>query len=230
MAGETKAKAAGESAKAASQSANLAGKSGYEKIYDWVAEELPGFDLAANAPHLGLKTTEDGAVVVPLLTREFRVDQTGAAPLDGLPAHFNRRSLAAHYAMSPGRGEPAMDFVKLSFLSGVPIGTGFGSFNKESITSPLVRRFGDDFGALEAAVRRLGGSPDGSDSSLGHAWIIYAFPKIPLRLVYQPADEEFEAEFTLLYDRKAVDFMQFEALGFLSGILVSDLIGWEDRV
>ena len=211
----------------AGEAANeAASKSGYEKIYEWVAEELPGFDLAANAKHLGLKATEDGAVIVPLLSRSYRVDHAGAKPVDGGEAHFNRLSLAAHYAMSLGRGEPAMDFVKLAVLSGALRGS-WSSFNKDAITAPLVRRFGEDFEALKQAVLRLGGEPDVSDANLGHAWIIYALPKIPLRLVYQPADEEFEAEFTILYDRKGIEFMQFEALAFLGGLLVKDLLGDE---
>jgi hypothetical protein len=211
----------------AEKAASEAGKSGYEKIYDWVAEELPGFDLAANAARLGLAKTEDGAVVVRLLGRDYRVDQSGAEPMDGRPAHFNRRSLAAHYAMSPGLGEPAMEFVKLALLSGTPVGGTWNTFNRESVTAPLVRRFEGDPEGLEAAVASLGGRLEAADERLGRSWIIPALPKIPLRLVYQPADEEFEAEFTVLYDRKGHEFMRFEALAFLGGALVDELLKWD---
>jgi hypothetical protein len=201
-------------------------KSGYEKIYDWVAEELPGFNLARNAAGLGLKATEDGAAIVPMLGREYRVAQSGAEALDGRPASFSRLSLAAHYAMSPGLGEPAMDFVKLTLLSGTPVSGGFGSFNREAVTAPLVRRFGEDPEGLERAVASLGGRLESADERLGRSWIVFALPKIPLKLVYQSADEEFEAEFTVLYDRKGIEFMRFEALAFLGGLLVDELVTW----
>jgi hypothetical protein len=204
-----------------------AGKSGYETIYEWVAAELPGFDLAGNAPHLGLEVHPGGGVVVRLLGRDYLVERGGVEPMDGRPAHFNRKSLAAHYAMSPGRGGPSMDFVKLGVLSGVPMAT-LGSFDRDAISAPLARRFESDPEALDRAVASLGGRPVDLAAGVGKGYDIPALPLVPMRLIFQPADEEFGAEFTLLHDRKSIEFMQFEALGFLGGALVEDLVRFAD--
>jgi hypothetical protein len=201
-------------------------KSGYEKIYDWVAAELPGFDLAANAPHLGLEVHPDGGVVVRLLGRDFLVGPGGAEPLDGQPAHFILKSLAAHYAMSPGRGAPAMDFVRLGVLSGVPI-AAMGSLERDSISGPLARRYGSDHEALDRAVASLGGRRETLAAGTGQGYHIPALPLLPMRLIFQPADEEFGDEFTILHDRRSIEFMQFEALGFLGGSLVDALVRFE---
>ena len=42
-----------------------------------------------------------------------------------------------------------------------------------------------------------------------------------------PADEEFGAEFSILYDRKGPEFLGFEALAFLGGLLVDQLVRYE---
>lgn len=196
--------------------------SGYEGIYKWVAAKLPGFDLAKNAAPLGLIDNGDGSVVVNFFNRDYIVEAAGARPADGRPAGINHLSLVAHYAMSPGRGEPLMDFVPLELLSGTVSGS-WGGYKREGISTPLVRRFGADQAGLKAAIARLGGREEEQSPSGGRAWVFFPVPKVPLRLIYHEADDEFEAEFRILYDRRSIDFMEYEALGFLGGILVADL-------
>jgi len=198
-------------------------KNGYEGIYLWVVEKLAGFDLTGNAPHLGLKANDDGSVQVNFLNREYQVNSDGAKPLDGRPVGITHLSVVAHYAMSSGRGEPSLEFVSLDKKSGTVSGSQ-GSFQRESVSNPLVRKFGADQPALEAAVARIGGRPEGRSESGGWSWLFFPFPKMPLKLIYHEADEEFEAEFRLLYDNRCTDFMEFEAVAFVGGILVDELL------
>jgi hypothetical protein len=199
-------------------------KSGYEKIYDWVVESLPKADLEANAPHLDLKVHPEGGVIVSLFGRDYLVDKTGARPMDGGKASFTSRSLVAHYAMSSGRAEPSLSFVTLNTLAKVPAGTANGSLQKEAISAPLVRKFGSDLAGLEEAVKRLGGRPEPVSQGGSHGYIFFPFPKIPLKLVFQEPDDEFEAEFSILYDSRGREFFEFEALAFLGGVLLDELL------
>lgn len=199
-------------------------KSGYEGIYQWVVGGLKGFDLAGNAPHLGLQTDDDGSVRVNFFNREYLVNADGARPVDGQPVGINHRSVVAHYAMSPGRGEPSLEFVSLDKKSGTVSGSQ-SAFQRESVSNPLVRKFGADQPALEAAVARIGGQPTGRSESGGWSWLFFPFPKMPLKLIYHEADEEFEAEFRILYDNRCTDFMEFEAVAFVGGLLVEELLG-----
>lgn len=199
-------------------------KNGYEGIYQWVVEGLAGFDLVGNAPHLGLEANDDGSVRVNFLNREYLVKADGAYAADGKPAGINHRSVVAHYAMSPGRGEPSLEFVSLSKKSGT-VSASQSAFQRESVSNPLRRKFETDQPALEAAVARIGGQTAGRDESGGLAWVFFPFPKLPLKLVYHEADEEFEAEFRLLYDSRCTDFMEFEAVAFVGGLLVEELLG-----
>lgn len=196
--------------------------SGYEQIYLDLAKTLETFDLAANAPHLGLTVT-DGGVLADFFARTYRVDRAGVRPLDGGPAGVNHLSLIAHYAMSPGRGDPSGDFLPLSRMTGMVAGQG--DFEKSMVNAALARKFHGDESALAAAAEAVGGRPGERDQSGGRVWLFRPFPKVPLKLVFYEADDEFEAEYRLLFDSRATEFMEFEALGFLTGVFVREMGG-----
>ncbi|MDR2946178.1 MAG: DUF3786 domain-containing protein [Candidatus Adiutrix sp.] len=197
--------------------------SGYRRIYVDLAGEMAGFDLAANAPHVGLAVTE-GGVTVDFFRRLYRADATGVRPLDGGPAGDNHLSLIAHYAMSPGRGEPSGHFLPLGRLSGMI--EGRNSFERSMVNGSLGRTFGNDSAALAVAAEALGGLDAGLEqSSGGRAWLFWPFPKVPMKLLFFEADDEFPAEYRLLFDSRATDFLEFEALGFLTGVFIREMCG-----
>ena len=202
---------------------------GYEDIYRWHAAKLVGADLTGPALDLGLTVEGPGQVRVGLFGRDYLVDETGVRPADGGPAHPNQLSLVAHYTLSPGRGEPAYEFVPLDRLSGpAPGHPGAGQpFGRHRFDRDMARRFDRDPEALTAAVARLGGRDIGRDISGGRAWLFHPFPKVPLKLIYHEADEEFPANYRLLFDKSATAFMVFEALGFLAGVFLKELCGPE---
>ncbi|MDR0882416.1 MAG: DUF3786 domain-containing protein [Candidatus Adiutrix sp.] len=193
---------------------------GYEQIYLDLAADLAGFDLVGNASHLGLRVVE-GGVGLRFLGRDYQVSARGVEVLDGRPVSFNHLSLAAHYAMSPGRGEPSGQFLPLRRLTGLV--EGQGAYDRDGLSRPLIKKFGSDRASLEAAIDSLEGCPAGPDPSGGLAWLFQPFPKVALKLIHHPADEEFPAEYQLRFDSSATRFMAFEALGFLAGVFVQDL-------
>lgn len=216
-------------AKGSEAGAQKTQKSGYEKIYDWVVESLVDFDLEANAEPLGLKIHPEGGVVVSLFGRDYLVTNSGAKALDGQRTSFNHLSLVAHYAMSQGRSPASGDFMKLSALSGIPAGTASGGYDRNALSMPLVKRFGHDPEALEEAVMKLGGRREAKSAGPTREYLFEAFPKIPLKLIFEEADEEFEPDFHVMFDSRSIEYMEFEALGFLGGILIHDLLGQKEN-
>ncbi|MDR2934438.1 MAG: DUF3786 domain-containing protein [Candidatus Adiutrix sp.] len=191
---------------------------GYEEIYRWQAAKLAEADLTGPAPGLGLTVAGPGVVRAGLFGRDYLVDKNGVRPADGGLASPIQLSLVAHYAQSPGRGEPAYEFVPLDRLSGPAPGQPGGgrTLGRDHFDRAMARRFDRDPEALAAAAARLGGRDLGRDPSGGRAWLFHPFPKTPLKLVVHEADEEFPASYRLLFDLSAPAFMVFEALGFLA--------------
>lgn len=198
------------------------GKNGYAQIYLDLVRQLATFDLSGNAANLGLSVNDDGSVTVKFFERNYLVDSEGVWPLDGRPVSVNHLSLVAHYAMSPGLGEPSGQYLPLARLTGSIEGSG--SYERDTVCTPLLSKFGDQ-PELEAAIAAIGGAPAGRDPSGGLAWIFRPFPKVVLKLLFHEPTEEFPAEYRLLFDSAATRFVAFEALGFLTGIFVSELCG-----
>lgn len=194
---------------------------GYEQIYLDLLKKLSVFDLAANAPHLGLEADHKGRVTMNFLGRSYRVDNSGAWPLDGRPVGVNHLSLITHYLMSPGRGEPSYSFLPLGRMTGMV--EGRGTYDRASVSTPLIRHFLCDLSGLALAVMRLGGHPEGRGPSGALCWLFHPFPKVPIRLEHHEEDDEFPPDFRLLFDTRATCFMEFEALGFLSGVFVDEI-------
>jgi hypothetical protein len=195
---------------------------GYEQIYLGLLPRLGECDLAESAQRLGLPISANGTVIAQFCGREYSIASAGVVPTDGLPVDVNNRSVLAYYILSKGRGQPEESFVPLARLSGTLDGQKI--HDKNLFVRPLLHAFGDDYKKFEAAARKLDGVPEGPAADAGQRWRFAVLPRIPLRLIFYPADEEFPADIQLLFDRSAPKFLEFECLAFLSGCFVKALL------
>lgn len=195
---------------------------GYEQIYRGLLPQLARCDFAESAGRLGLERLANGDVTVIFCGREYRINSAGVNPVDGEPDDVNSRSVLAYYILSTGRGEPGNSYVPLSRTTGIP--DGRKTHDKGILIAPLLREFGDDYGKFQFAAEQLGGVLDDPSPDGGHCWTFAVLPKIPLRLVFYEADEEFPADIQILFDRSAPRFLAFECLAFLTGCFCKSLI------
>jgi hypothetical protein len=90
----------------------------------------------------------------------------------------------------------------------------------------LARAFAEaGYEAFVRAARALGGQRIEGSPQGGNAWQFELLPKIRARVVYEEADEEYPLEIKVLFDNRAIEFLEFECLAFLNGCLVEALIG-----
>jgi hypothetical protein len=197
-------------------------RSGYERIYLDLLPRLLQCDLVESARRLGLPVLGNSEVAVDFCGREYVITPTGVNPVDGKPVDVNFRSVLAYYLLSKGRGEPEYSFVPLTRMTGMIAGQK--TFDQGLMVKPLIREFGVDYDKFQFAARQLGGVLESPAEDGGHRWTFLVLPKIPLRLVFYEADDEFPADIQLLLDRTAPKFMEFECLAFLSGCFAKSLI------
>jgi hypothetical protein len=197
--------------------------SGYEKNYLRLKKWLKERDFTANAEELGLEVTEDGGVLARLLGRDYLVTSEGVLPVDGDLADPNSLSILVHYSLSQGKGEPGEEFLTLSQLPGVL--RGRKEPGKDVLLGRLERAF--EKGGLELfnkAATQVGGVLLGDHPAGGKLWHFQALPKIPLRLIFAEADEEYPLEIRVLFPNRALEYLEFECLAFLNGCLADALI------
>jgi hypothetical protein len=196
--------------------------SGYEKNYQGLIQYLKGHDFAANNEKLGLTTIAGGATI-KFLGREYKITEEGVIATDGKDSPPNYRSILIHYATSPGKGDPAKDFLTLFQLPGVLRGRrdpGKDILNKEVIAAFTDSTY-EDFEKIASKLEAeyLGDHPSG-----GKYWQFKVFPKIYMQVIFCEADDEFPAEIRVLFDTHAPEYLGFECLAFLNGCLCDALI------
>ncbi|MDR2517309.1 MAG: DUF3786 domain-containing protein [Spirochaetaceae bacterium] len=198
-------------------------QNGYEKTYETIRPLLRDLDISCAARRLGFDLISRDAMSVSFLGRRFRVTRHEAAPEDGRPVNVNYRSVLVYYAISGGSGDPRMDFAQLNTFSRGLFSGASGGAGVDWMSAPLRRAYGDDYPAFAAAARRLGMIYLGSRARGEHNWAYRLLPKIPVRLNYYEADDEFPAEVKIYYDKTVAHFLDFEPLAVLNGCFTGAL-------
>jgi len=206
-------------------------KGGYDSIYLGLITKLSEFDFQESAERLGLEYV-DGGIQVCFLKREYRITLDGVESLDGQPVNANNGSVLLYYLLSNGRGDPEISYVLFECIPRMISGLGF---QNRMMGRPLERKFGNDYVKFSEAAVNLGGIEE--ESQMGkHLWKFNVLPKIPLKIVFYEADDEFPTNIQIMLDKTALQFLEFECLAFMVGCFVraliktaqlGDVVGWE---
>ena len=204
---------------------------GYDSIYLALITKLSECDFQESADRLGLEYV-DGGIQVCFLKREYRITVDGVESIDGQPVNANNGSVLLYYLLSKGQGDPENSYILFESIPRMISGLGF---QNRMITRPLERKFGNDYVKFSEAAVKLGGIEE--ESQVGkHLWKFNILPKIPLKIVYYEADDEFPTNIQIMLDKTALQFLEFECLAFMVGCFVraliktaqyGDVVGWE---
>jgi hypothetical protein len=191
---------------------------GYEKTYQAVAARLRDLEFPYAAKRLGFDLIDKYTMSIDFLGRTYALDRGGARPLDGAEADVNVLSVLAYYAVSGGSAEPSGDFALLNTFAGGLISGGDAAW----MTAPLLKVYGTHE-TFRRAARDLGMIYEGSRAAGEHAWQRRLLPKIPARVKYFEADEEFPCNIKIYYDKTVTEFLDFEPLAVLTNCFVAAL-------
>ena len=206
-------------------------KGGYDSIYLGLITKLSECDFQESADRLGLEYI-DGGIQVNFLKRGYRITLDGVEPLDGQPVNVNNRSVLLYYLLSKGQEDPGNSYILFESIPRMI--SGLGGQNR-LMNTPLERYFGNDYVKFSEAAVKLGGIEE--ESQVGkHLWKFIVLPKVPLKIVFYEADEEFPVNIKIKLDKTALQFLEFECLAFMVGCFVralintaqyGDVVGWE---
>jgi hypothetical protein len=192
---------------------------GYDSIYRGLVARLPECDLREAAGRLGLDYAE-GSVRVVFLGRRYRITAVGVQCEDGGPANVNTLSVLLYYLLCEGRGDPEGSYV---LVEAIPRMVGMLGAQSRLLSTPLEQHFADGYARFSEAATKLGGVEEESRGG-AHLWKFTVLPKIPVKLAFDEADDDFPVSVQIMLDRTAVQFLEFECLAFMVGCLVRALI------
>lgn len=90
-------------------------------------------------------------------------------------------------------------------------------------TAKCARLFAGKPEKLAEVCRRIGGVQPQLRAGADVCWEFSVFPFFPVQLRFWDRDEEFDAKIQLLWDHNSLDFMHFETLYYVMGILMQRL-------
>lgn len=192
-----------------------------KQYHDNQMKALAAADLATQAPRLGLTLDQSGRVPVTFLGRDYLVSGDDIVPVDGRPAGLDHQSVIAHYLMSSGKGELTGDFVPIGRLTGIAASSGSPS---DHLIEPLTKEFGYRYDLFKSAALKIGGQHEGQAPSGAEAWLFRPLPKLPVKVSFFEADDEFPAEVRVLFDTSARNLVAYECLELMEIVLVIELL------
>ena len=180
-------------------------------------EDVRKIDFSGVAAHIGADV-QNGTLLLKCMGREFAIDASGEVATKGHITPW-MKILLLHYIKIGGSAELSGKWVSFSELkSGMVKASSFTRECEESLRS----LFDGDTQKAGSMIERFGAEKqEGFPTS--HAWHIVLLPKIPVMILYWPADSEFASKVKILFDSTADRFLDVESIMFLVEGLVYNL-------
>jgi len=178
-------------------------------------------DFVAIQGRLGLKLS-GGELVVPFFGFPYRISQKGIVDEHGnKPSHDVCVVLCKHLLMCP-EVEPLQSpwVTYKDFKDAAPFVSGFTN----NVEKKISREFSGRLSSLQDACRSVNGLPAQLGTTHDLCMAFEALPKVPVMLLFNDADEEFPAQCTLLFEKRAEKYLDMECLAIVGMVLAQWLI------
>jgi hypothetical protein len=180
-------------------------------------EGIRDIDFNDVASHIGAEL-KGKALMLKCMGREFMIDPSGEVTTKGFITPWIK-ILLLHYIKTGGRADLSGKWVSFSDLkSGMVKASSFTRECEERLRELLDK----DLQKVIQLLSRFGaGTRD--DFPTNHAWHILLLPKMPVVVLYWPADIEFGSKVKVLFDSTADKFLDVESIIFLVEGLVNNI-------
>jgi len=182
----------------------------FKKNYEGYLRQLDGVDLSMCESILGIAVDkEKGIAKIPFFRTHYQVSPLGVVDERGKRPDYGICVVLLKYLlMCPTRIPPETDWISYRDFkdTGQAQNTGLSSYASQEIS----KRYTGNTLPLKAAVAALGGRPPGTEYPYDISAVLMALPRIPILFLYNDADEQFPAQASILYERRAASFLDAE--------------------
>ncbi len=192
----------------------------FEKIYEDYLSQLERLNFDPITDMLGVEI-QDSAAIIPFFGKPYRVSAEGIVGPDGKrPSHSETVVLCKYLLLCPETEPEGDDWVTYKdFRDAAPFVQGF----KSNAELPISRHFSGKIDKLKRASERLGGYPPHETLPYQLSRRFDTLPKVPVLMLFNDEDEEFPAQCSLLFQRRASGYLDMECLALI-GWLFSDYL------
>lgn len=193
----------------------------FEKIYRDYLDQVAGLDLSDRESLLGIRRAPEG-VWIPFFNRDFCVTDTAITDASGRqPIHAVSVVLCRYLILCPQKlPENGSEWVSYrNFRDAAPFAAAFAKNTEVAIAENFSGRLTE----IESACRKLKGEPIETDLSYDLVMRFLGLPRVPVFLLFNDADAEFGAECSVLFEKRAEQFLDMECLAIVGWLLADYL-------
>lgn len=190
----------------------------FKQNYDHYLEQIGNLDLAARQWNLGI-TVNQGVSVVPFFNKQYQVSKLG---ISGDLSYAAKVVLLKYLLMCPLE-MPVGGTDWIPYREFKDSGQSQGAGLSDYVAQKIAERFTGKLDQLQDACDRLGGVPPQTKYPHDLAFEFQALPRVPVLLLFNDAEEGFPAQVTILYQRRAENFLDAECRVMLDGYLLENL-------
>ncbi|MBW2000616.1 MAG: DUF3786 domain-containing protein [Deltaproteobacteria bacterium] len=198
----------------------------FDRIYRDYLERISALDSVSIKGRLGL-TLKEGQLIVPFFGIPYRISREGIIDDQGnRPSHDVSVVLCKYLLMCPEEEPSEFAWVTYKdFKDAAPFVEGFTN----NVEKAISQKFSGKLSLLRSACSALKGLPTELGISYDLCVRFEALPKIPLLPLFNDEDEEFPAQCSLLFERRAGKYLDMECLAILGMVLSRGLIRHSDK-
>ena len=193
----------------------------FEKIYNDYISEVASIDFVEKASLLGIKVDKK-TILIPFFDKIFTITPEGISDPQGKKPHHAVSVILCKYLLLC-QETVSLDCELVTykdFRAAAPYVGGF----RNTAEKPIINHFSGKIAALEKCCGELGGNASDIGVSAQLSYVFRALPKIPVYLLFNDQDDEFPADCSILFEKRAGRYLDMECLAMTGMALAQGLI------
>ncbi len=179
-------------------------------------DKVNNIDLNTIAKRLGIKESEDH-FSISIFNKKYTIGERGIYTSSKNKASYDIIIVLCKYILMCPEETPKCDDL-VSFRDFKDSGPLTVYFSNE-VESKINTAFATKLLELELASKAIGGYSARVDANYDYTVQFTVLPKIPITLLFNDKDDEFEAQAKLLFERRAEKYLDAECLAIIGNIL-----------
>jgi len=184
----------------------------YEQTYKDYLARIAELDFHFLADKLGVQL-DDQDVIIPFFGKPYRVSARGISDPSNTQPHLSISVILCKYLLMCPMIEPLegnwMSFK--DFKDAAPLIRAFSN----TVTRPIAETFSGRLAELEKAGAKIGGYAPVDALSYDFSMRFDALPRVSLLLLFNDKDDEFPAQGSVLFEKRAEKFLDMECLAMV---------------
>jgi len=184
----------------------------FERNYRNYLDQLKGVQVESVASKLGAKI--DGKVfMIPFFQNEYRVSYRNIIGPEGKRPDYDICVILSQYILlCPNEDPEENDWLSFRDLKdSAPLINYFTN----DVERPIARFFAGKTNDLKKAGTMLGGYPPDLDVTYDMTMQFDALPRVPVIMLFNDSDEEFSSKCSVLFERRAENYLDAECIAML---------------